>query len=202
MARRRQRRKDKMIDLGARLKAIRIEKGITQRELARRAGVTNGTVSLVEQNQSSPSVASLKRILDAIPISFSEFFSEEAERVEKVFYKASELREINPAGIFNTNPAKAKLLSFRQVGDNVGHSLQFLHETYAPGADTGEELYHHEAEEAGIVIEGVIELTVGARVGQLSKGDAYFFDSRTPHRFRNTGDATCIIVSACTPPSF
>ena len=77
-----------------------------------------------------------------------------------------------------------------------------LYENYQPGADTGEELYSHEAEEAGIVIAGQIELSVGAEVELLGEGDGYIFDSRNPHRFRNIGTDVCIIVSACTPPTF
>lgn len=191
-----------MIDVGVRLKEIRTGMGITQRELARRAGVTNGMISLVEQNQSSPSVASLKRILDALPMSFSEFFADNSEFSDKVFFKASELREINPQQLFNIDAATARLLSLKQVGDSSRHNLQMIFETYQPGADTGKELYTHQGEEAGIVIEGAIELTVGDQTQILSKGDAYFFDSQTPHRFKNLGDAVCIIASACTPPTF
>jgi mannose-6-phosphate isomerase-like protein (cupin superfamily) len=157
---------------------------------------------MIEQNRSSPSVASLKRILDAVPMTFSEFFSIEYADDEKVFYKAEELREINPARVFKIDADVAKLVSLRQVGDASRHNLQLLHEIYEPGADTGLELYTHEAEEAGLVISGMIELTVGERRQVLGVGDAYVFDSRIPHRFRNTGDETCVIVSACTPPSF
>ena len=47
-----------------------------------------------------------------------------------------------------------------------------------------------------------IELTVNGQIYLLGPGDAYYFDSRLPHRFRNTGKETCRLVSACTPPSF
>lgn len=189
-------------NVGSRLKAVRNANGLSQRELAKRAGVTNGLISMIEQNRSSPSVASLKRILDAVPMTFSEFFSIEYAGEEKVFYKAAELREINPARVFNIEPDVAERVSLRQVGDASKHSLQLLHEVYEPGADTGLELYTHEAEEAGLVISGEIELTVADRSQILRAGDAYIFDSRLPHRFRNTGSETCVIVSACTPPTF
>jgi mannose-6-phosphate isomerase-like protein (cupin superfamily) len=60
----------------------------------------------------------------------------------------------------------------------------------------------HEAEEGGIVLEGRLEVTVGNQVRTLSPGDAYRFNSRLSHRFRNTGSEDCIVISACTPPSF
>ena len=60
----------------------------------------------------------------------------------------------------------------------------------------------HESEESGLVLQGRLELTVGDEVYVLNKGDAYLFDSNFPHRFRNTGREECVVVSACTPPSF
>ena len=56
------------IDVGARLKHVREVHGLSQRELARRAGVTNGLISLIEQNRVSPSVGSLKKVLDGLGI--------------------------------------------------------------------------------------------------------------------------------------
>jgi mannose-6-phosphate isomerase-like protein (cupin superfamily) len=52
------------------------------------------------------------------------------------------------------------------------------------------------------VVSGHIELTVGAETRELGPGDAYYFTSAIPHRFRNTGDESCEIISANTPPTF
>ena len=79
--------------------------------------------------------------------------------------------------------------------------IQIMHESYEIGADTGEEMLKHVGEEGGIVIEGEIELTVGEAVRILRAGDGYYFESHTPHLFRNVGDVPAIIVSACLPPS-
>ncbi len=189
------------IDIGGRLRVARKNRRLSQRELARKSGVTNGTISQIEQNQSSPSVASLKRILDAIPMSMSEFFSDDFDTVPRVVFRADELRELNPYKAFSASGASGGI-SLRQVGNSSVHSLQMLHERYAPGADTGETGYSHDAEEAGLLISGTIEITIGEEIFELGPGDAYLFDSRIPHRFRNTGDEDCVIVSACTPPSF
>jgi transcriptional regulator with XRE-family HTH domain len=191
------------IDVGKRLRAVRLAQGLSQRQLAARAGVTNSLISLIEQNRTSPSIASLKLILDAIPMTFSEFFSIENADHGKFVYRESELLEVNPATLISTGPNDIReAIKFRQVGFAGNHTIQMLHERYEPGADTGPELYSHEAEEAGIVISGEIELTVGDVTETLKAGDAYLFDSRLPHRFRNASQEPCIIVSACTPPSF
>ncbi len=189
------------IDIGVRLKSARTSRQLSQRELARKSGVTNGLISQIEQNHSSPSVSSLKRILDALPMSMSEFFAEAVPVPQKFVFRADELRELNPEAIFGTNSG-AQTVSFRQVGDGASHPIQMLHERYPPGSGTGEELYSHDGDEVGIIIAGQIELTVGDKTETLTAGDAYMFDSALPHRFRNTSDADCIIVSACTPASF
>lgn len=179
-------------DVGARLKQLRQKRNLSQRELAKRAGVTNSTISLIEQNSVSPSVSSLKKILDALPVSISEFFAGEEIAQEQVFYRASELTEIGDG-----------TLSWRLVGARrPNRSMSIIHEHYPPGADTGEDMLEHEGEEGGVIVSGTIELSVNGDVQLLTAGDAYYFDSRLPHRFRNVSDSDCVIVSANTPPGF
>ena len=179
-------------DIGERLRQLRTRFGLSQRALATRADVTNGMISMIEKNRSSPSVATLKKILDGFPMSLAEFFADGQPEQPKIFFPASELVEI--AG---------GLISYRQVGANLqGKAVQVIHERLMPGADTGSEMLRHEAEEGGVVIRGEMELTVGLQTRVLRAGDAYYFDSRVPHRFRNPGTEPCEVVSACSPPSF
>lgn len=188
------------MDIGERLRTLRERHGLSQRELAARAGLTNGTISLIEKNRTSPSVASLKSLLDAIPISMAEFFTPPdpaPAEAPRFFFKADQFHEIAPQ---DADPRPH--VSLRQLGRATEHALQLLHETYPPGADTGPELLSHAGEEAGIVVTGEIEVTVDGAVAVLAAGDGYIFDSRLPHRFRNPGDAVCEVISACTPPSF
>jgi transcriptional regulator with XRE-family HTH domain len=179
-------------DLGSRLKNLREAHNLSQRELAKRAGVSNAIISMIEQNRSSPSVGLLKKLLDGFPIPLAEFFAMEAPPRPQIFYAAKELVELAGGQI-----------SYRQVGrDMSGKAIQLLHEHYAPGADTGEQMLSHDAEEGGVVIRGRLEVTVGDQVKVLGPGDAYYFDSRLPHRFRNLGEEECEVVSANSPPSF
>lgn len=189
------------MEIGERLRAAREARNMSQRDLATRAGLTNGAISLIEQNKNSPSVASLKSLLDAIPMTMSEFFAEvENTQPEKYFYEHSDFIELSPGEIGMGD--KAARLSLRQLGTASQHSLQMLHENYPPGTDTGPDMLSHDGEEAGIVVSGEIEVTVGRQVRILRSGEGYLFDSRLPHRFRNIGDEPCVIISACTPPTF
>jgi len=190
------------VNIGRKLQAVRKAHNLSQRELAARSGLTNGAVSLIETNKTSPSIASLKSLLEAIPMSMSEFFSSfEETSTPKFFFKADEFTELSPAFVGAGEAGKTGP-SLRQLGDASHHSLQMLNETYPVGGDTGEELLSHEGEEAGIVVEGEIEITVDDQVKVLTAGEGYLFDSSLPHRFRNTGQVTCVIISACTPPTF
>ncbi|MEQ5802439.1 cupin domain-containing protein [Halomonas sp. H10-9-1] len=179
-------------DVGGRLRQLRLARSLSQRELAKRAGVTNSTISLIEQNSVSPSVSSLKKILDALPVSISAFFAGDELSAPKTFYRAGELTEIGDGR-----------LSFRLVAARrPERHMSIIHERYPPGADTGEEMLEHAGEEGGVVVAGEIEITVNGESEVLGAGDAYYFDSRLPHRFRNPGEETCVIVSANTPPGF
>ena len=80
--------------------------------------------------------------------------------------------------------------------------LQILHEYYQPGAYSGRVMLAHEGEEGGVIIAGRLEITVDDQVRVLGPGDAFYFDSRKPHRFRNTGDEICELVTTCSPPTF
>ena len=63
-------------------------------------------------------------------------------------------------------------------------------------------MLRHASEEGGVVQRGRLEVTVGDQRRVLGPGDAYYFNSRLPHRFRTVGEEVCEVVSACTPPSF
>lgn len=180
------------IDIGTRLRSVRTAYGLSQRELARRAGVTNGLISLIEQNRVSPSVSSLKKVLDGIPISLADFFTHDPEATPQVFFGAEELVEIG------TPEASLRLLA----AERAGRQLTILHERYEPGAGTGEEMIAHRGEEGGIVLRGRVEVTVGGSARVLGPGEAYYFSSSVPHRFRNVGREPCEIISASTPPTF
>ena len=70
------------------------------------------------------------------------------------------------------------------------------------GAETGDEMLTHRGEEGGIVVKGRIELTLAGVTRVLSAGEAYYFSSHLPHRFKNVGREPCEIISASTPASF
>lgn len=189
---------DAGFDTGARLKAARAMRQMSQRQLAVAAGVTGSMISLIEQNRTSPSVATLKKILAGLGMSLGDFFAETADLPGQWHFPRGSLRDISP----ETRAGAGPHVTLLQVGRPGASPLQMLHEHYPAGADTGPELYSHEGDEAGIVVAGEILVTVGSETRRLKCGDAYLFNSRIAHRFHNPGPEDCIVVSACTPPTF
>src|ERR1700744_52993 len=120
-------------NLGGRLRVLRQPSGLSQRELARRARVSNGAISTIEADKVSPSVSALRQILSALGLSMGEFFAKAETSGEKVVFRARELTEIAGGAI-----------SYRQVGADLrGCSLQMLHERYRPGARSGAKMLSH-----------------------------------------------------------
>lgn len=178
-------------DVGRRLRRVREAHALSQRALAKDTGISNATISLIESGKLNPSIATLKRILDGIPMHLSAFFAEEPSGPAPVVYRSTDLVEI----------AGGKI-SFLQVGGQLDdRRIQILHERYQPGAETGRVALTHAGEEGGVVVSGRLELIVDSERYVLGPGDAYYFASSRPHHFRNVGDECCEVVSACSPPS-
>ncbi|MEM7729092.1 MAG: helix-turn-helix domain-containing protein [Pseudomonadota bacterium] len=179
------------IRIGGRLMAVRKGKGISQRELARRAGLTHGTISLVENGKTSPSVGTLRQILDALGLTLSDFFAADTPPAEDFFFTLETMVDVGSGGV--------QLL---QLGRSLkGRTLQVLLEFYPPGAETSREPYRaNGGEEGAIVVEGEMEVTIGEQVRVLKQYEGYLFPTKLPHKLRNCGPDRCVMVSATTPP--
>jgi len=131
--------------------------GLSQRELAKRAGVTNGLISLIEQNRVSPSVSSLRKVLDGIPMALAEFFTLDLAGKPEVFFPRSELADIGTGAV-----------ELRLVGGRLANrSMAILHERYppmrTPARDAGAR-----RRRGGVIVKGKIELSVGGESRILS----------------------------------
>ena len=123
----------------------------------------------------------------------ASFFSDLDRRGEKSpFYVKDDFVEIG-----NTDSISYRMLWVNQDD----RQMLMLLETYQPGSRTSDGL-SHQAQEAGIVTAGAIELTVNGETRILTEGEGYYFDSRLPHQFANAADGLSHIVSAVTPPTY
>ena len=180
------------IDLGGRIRTLRVAQGETLRELAAKAGVTESFLSQVERGVASPSIASVHRIARALDRSIAQLFTEQAP-VGRVV-RAADRRRISYPGLGAVDEFLTAAVDGR---------LQVIVSTVEPGGGTGEEPYAHDSdEEVLVVLEGRLELWVGTEHYALETGDAVTYASRIPHRNENPGPGVARLLFCMTPPSF
>lgn len=187
-----QRSKNDTADLavGARLKAVREEAGMSQRELAKRAGVTNSTVSLIEADSHAPSLASLHRILNAIPISIADFFTLPISKQNVMVYEAQDL------AVVSRGKVDMRVLG----GERRDKKLQMFIEHYSPGTDTGKVAIKHDGETAAYILEGVVELETDEGTRRIEAGGGFQIFGSQPYRLKNIGKTVAVVACAVTPP--
>ena len=178
--------------VGERLRATREKFSLSQRNLARASGVSNATISMIENGALNPTISTLFKLLDAFPISITEFWESDDLDRSRVFYAEDDLTRID----------HNKVTYWRVGAGTPGDQMTFQYERYEPGMDGGEIRIDRDHEIAGFILEGRLELTVGDTTRVLKAGEAYRFNGRIGHRLRVVGNQTVISISCTTPPVF
>ena len=180
------------VDLGARIRALRLARGSTLRQLAAQAGVTESFLSQVERGVASPSIASVQRIARALGRSIADLFATDDRA--GIVVRAADRRRVAYQGL----GAVDEFLTRATDG-----KLQVILSTIEPGGGTGDESYTHDSdEEVVVVLEGALDLWVGSEHYRLETGDAVTHSSRVPHRNTNPGPGVARVLFCITPPSF
>lgn len=180
------------VDLGARIRALRLARGETLRQLAAQAGVTESFLSQVERGVASPSIASVQRIARALGTSIAELFATDDRA--GIVVRAADRRRVVYQGLGAIDEFLTRATDGR---------LQVIMSTIQPGGGTGDEAYTHDSdEEVVVVLEGVLDLWVGPEHYRLETGDAVTHSSRVPHRNTNPGPEVARVLFCITPPSF
>lgn len=177
------------MNLGEKIKRMRLQKGLTQEELADRCELTKGYISQLENNLNSPSIATLTDILAALGSSLAEFFQEERE--EKIVYSKNEFIEKDSDGIL-----------FKWLIPNAQKNMmEPVLVELAEGAETAGDI-PHEGEEFGYVLEGKIAIVLGKTHHSCKKGEAFYYTASKPHSIINKGKGKARFLWISTPPNF
>ena len=177
------------LDTGRRLKAIREAHGWSQRELAKRAGITNSAISMVEQGQVSPSVQSLARILAAFPMDLAEFFACHWVPGAQVLFTRQEMLAAQQAGLPGVMlQTLAQSLPGRQL-DITTHLLS--------GRAASSLYYARTGDVGGLLQEGYVDLFYGEHCEHLQPGDGFYLPQGHFYRFANITDASARLL-ICT----
>ena len=177
------------MDLGAKIKQMRNQLGLTQEELADRCELTKGYISQLENNLNSPSIATLTDILSALGSDLSQFFREEPQ--EKVVFSKEEFIEKDGDGVvWNWLIPNAQKNMMEPVLVELEH-----------GACTVGDV-PHEGEEFGYVLEGRIAVILGNKRHICKKGEAFYYSASKPHSIVNKGTGKAKFLWVSTPPNF
>ncbi len=178
--------------IGERLKRLRMINSLTQEELASRADLTKGYISQLENDATSPSIATLKDIVDVFGITMQEFFAEPAGGEDVVFGADARVQSTG-----DDDGVKVELL----VPGAQNREMDPVLVTLKPGEEMEEQDYH-EGEEFGFVLLGKVQLKLDDKVHTVKKDECFYFDSGKKHSVKNIGKTPAKILWVVTPPTF
>jgi transcriptional regulator with XRE-family HTH domain len=176
------------IDVGARLRQLRTERGKSMRALARSSGLSTNALSMIERGRTSPSVSTLYKLADALGVPITAFFRMEPSRQEIVYCKAPQRKRVTiPNGIWEG-----------LGGEAFSGRVEPFMLTLDPGAGSGPFGMIHTGDEFVLCLEGEIEYEVEEQRFTLGPGDSLIFAAQLRHRWHNPGLSTtkAVIVLA------
>ncbi len=177
-------------EIGERIRRIRKTEGITLGELATRSGITKSALSQIERGIITPSIVTFKSILDALGITFSEFFEKEDKESFFLFRK-------NDYKILEKENIECLLLT--PFGGEKHFDIFKI--TIPPLTSTNEET-SHEGEEAGFVLHGAVILHFGKKKIKIRRGESYLYIPDRVHYFENRSkNRACILIHTVSPPN-
>lgn len=187
--------------LGSEIRGLRVARKLTLEQLSVLCGRSASFLSKIERGTARPSLTALQDIAEALDVQIGWFFdeSEPVPAEERPFIvRSGRRRRLTYSDMASTDylGMEDHLLSAGLDG-NLALGIS----RYGPGGSTGDDMQSHEGEEAGVVTEGSIELTIDGETFALETGDSFSFPSHLPHRYANTGDVDARIVWANTPIS-
>ena len=177
------------MEIGIKLKELRLKNQLTQEELADRSELTKGYISQLENDLTSPSIATLKDILQALGSKLSAFFSEDEEE-PLVFTKEDYfLKEGENSSVTWLVPTAQK------------NAMEPIMLRLKGGAATEKDL-PHDGEEFGYVLKGTIKVCVGKRDCEAKEGESFYFRSNKTHYLVNLTDEEAVVLWLSCPPNF
>lgn len=179
------------MDIGERIKRLRILNELTQEELAQRCDLTKGFISKIERDITSPSIATLMDILEALGTDLKKFFNEDVQ--DKIVFTKEDIYE-------STNEDILHKVSWLIPNAQKNAMEPILIELEPKGTSNFEE--PHKGEEFGYVLKGNLTLHFGNKKLKIKKGESFYFKSSQTHYIENTGNKSAEVLWVSSPPSF
>lgn len=183
------RKEEIQVDIGHKLRQLRIQKDLTLEELASRCELTKGFLSQLENDVSSPSIATLDDILEALGSSLAEFFSD--DRPQQIVFGKDD---------FFIDEKDEYSISWI-VPNTQKNEMEPIMVTIAPGGKSFE-MSPHSGEEFGYVLEGSVILEIASRRQKVKKGETFYLHGKEFHCIKNEGKTQAKVLWVSTPPLF
>ena len=180
------------LDIGERLRTLRLQRGLTQEEMADRCELTKGFISQVERNLASPSITTLTDMLEALGSSLTDFFSERGD--EKAVFSQGDMfvkedGELLKGSITWLVPSAQK------------NAMEPILVSLGENGRT-QELPPHGGEEFGFVLQGAVMLCLGGKRQRVRTGESFCLHPGEPHFIQNDGKREARFLWVSTPPNF
>jgi len=182
---------DGTFSLGEKLRQLRSERSISQRDLARLAGLSPNSISLIERDETSPSVATLQSLATALNIRMSYFF-EEATPSSVLHIKSGSRPKIESNGV--VIEGMGKTLPFQELEP-------FIISLAARAGSGGERQVVHSGHEFVYCLQGRIEYVIDGKVYLMEGGDILIFEATLPHLWRNPFDEEAKFILVLQTPN-
>lgn len=179
------------MDIGAKIKDIRIQNGLTQEELADRAELTKGFISQVERNLTSISISTLTDVLECLGTNLQEFFSDQEE--EKIVFKSEDFFEKKDD---ETGINIRWIVPNSQKNDMEPIIITLAGKTSTPPDDP------HPGEEFGYILKGCVTLHLGQKKYRAKKGECFYYRADCSHFLENTSVNPAAVLWISSPPMF
>lgn len=179
------------MEIGTKIKELRIQKGLTQEELADRAELSKGFISQLERDLTSPSIATLVDILQCLGSDLKDFFQDEAS-TQIVFKDADYFEKIDES-------LRNKIEWI--IPNAQKNIMEPIRLTLSPGGSTYPD-NPHEGEEFGYILSGSVAIHVGKKVYKAKKGESFYFTPSSNHYITANEKTGAVLIWVSSPPSF
>jgi transcriptional regulator with XRE-family HTH domain len=179
------------MQLGKKIRDLRLRRGLTVQQLAGATGLSKGFISQIENHRTSPSLATLHDLARALDTSAAYLVVEE-DQVPCVVRQDARTH-VPPSG----NTSRIEVLSARPK-----RNLELIMLELPAGLEAGDQRHYHHGEECLLCVEGQVRLTCGEHVIELGPGDSCHYDGRVPHAIENRGTSGARVLIAMTPAAY
>lgn len=180
------------MEIGNKIRRLRLQRGLTQEELADRCELSKSFISLLERDLTSPSLDTLSDILESLGSDLPSFFRESGG--EKVVFTGEDI-------FVKEDPEQIRGQIKWLIPSAQKNRMEPILLEMGPGGETPEE-DPHEGEEFGYVLAGSIRIVLGDRTEKVRRDESFYFHPNAPHKLVNAGKSPCKVIWVSSPPSF